>query len=66
MTLSLELNDNKRVEVNGKTKSDDDIDIVGTDEKKESVSLFPALALFGLGSSRSHEKTICVDINKRK
>lgn len=101
--LTFEIKDNKSVEVNGKTKDDDDIAIQGKDEKSAKVSLVSPLlatsvgALTGMSliavsspfmlpvmiplaatatltgmilgaqepSSQTHERTICVEINKR-
>lgn len=93
--LSFEMKDNKKVEVNGTTKDDDDIDIRGKDEKSTKIALISPFGLLAVanpmlastailngilegqdqessgplsnafGISQSHEKSVCVDINKR-
>lgn len=68
-TLSYELKVTKKVEINGSTTENDDIDIRGKDEKSCSIPLNQGGLGLGLGLmnflSHQSDKSVSVDYNKR-
>jgi hypothetical protein len=79
--LSFEVSDEKSMKVDGKNEDDDDVKVRAKDEETHRVSLLPIvaapvvplIAIFSpqsipalFGPSHTHEKTMTVDVHKKK
>jgi hypothetical protein len=78
--LCFEVSDGKSMKVDGKNEDDDDVKVRAKDEETHRVSLLPAIApilpmaaIFSpqsipamFGPNRTHEKSMTVDVYKKK